>query len=173
MAVVYFLDALASLDFKFSHEISWWDISVVEMIQVIQLIQDNQLRLAHLWVDFRVISSRCTFQHRERKILAFLASLAILSQIYALFGVLLLVQILRWCINMEKNEVWLDHRSAITMNFFFVNRDLPHKTHMLYRHWSQHASEQRCRSMLMFWDAASATESPSIYCREDSSLQLT
>ena len=56
---------------------------------------------------------------------------------------------------------------------FFFNRDLPHKTLMLYRHWSQHASEQRCRSMLMFWDAASATESPSIFCREDSSLQLT
>ena len=32
-----------------SREISWWDISVVEMIQVIQvlqLIQDNQVRLA-------------------------------------------------------------------------------------------------------------------------------
>ena len=56
---------------------------------------------------------------------------------------------------------------------FFFNRDLPHKTLMLYRHWSQHASEQRCRSMLMFWDAASATESPSIYCREDPSVQLT
>ena len=37
---------------------------------------------------------------------------------------ILQVQILRWCINMEKNEAWLDHRSAITMNFFFVNRDL-------------------------------------------------
>ena len=40
------------------HEISWWDIFVVEMIQVIQvipLIQDNQVRLAQLWVDFRVI----------------------------------------------------------------------------------------------------------------------
>ena len=38
-----------------SHEISWWDISVIEMIQVKQLIQDNQVRLAFLWVDFRVI----------------------------------------------------------------------------------------------------------------------
>ena len=41
-----------------SHELSWWDISLVEMIQVIhemQLIQDNQVRLANLWVDFRVI----------------------------------------------------------------------------------------------------------------------
>ena len=36
---------------KISHEISWRDISVVDMIQVIQviqLIQDNQGRLAHL-----------------------------------------------------------------------------------------------------------------------------
>ena len=42
-----------------SHEMSWWDISVVEIIQVIriiQLIQGNQVRLAHLWVDFRLIS---------------------------------------------------------------------------------------------------------------------
>ena len=46
-----------------SHEISWWDISVVEMIQVVQvtqLIQDNQVRLAHLWVDFWVIGPETT-----------------------------------------------------------------------------------------------------------------
>ena len=38
-----------------SHEIRRWDISVVEMIQVIQVIQlfpDNQVRLVHLWGDF-------------------------------------------------------------------------------------------------------------------------
>ena len=60
-----------------SHEISWWDISVVkvsryqwyltvvemiEAIQVlIQLIQDNQVTLAHLWVDFRVFFKRIDF----------------------------------------------------------------------------------------------------------------
>ena len=47
-----------------SHEISWWDISVVQviklkqMIQVIQPIQQiqvMQVRLAHLWPDFWVI----------------------------------------------------------------------------------------------------------------------
>ena len=49
------------------HQISWWDISVVQVIQVIQviqmiqviqviqLIQVMQVRLAHLWPDFRVI----------------------------------------------------------------------------------------------------------------------
>ena len=37
------------------HEISWWDISVVQVVQVIQLIQVMQGRLAHLWPDFRVI----------------------------------------------------------------------------------------------------------------------
>ena len=46
---------------KISHEISWWDISVVQVIQVIQVVQVNQpiqvmqLRLAHLWPDCRVI----------------------------------------------------------------------------------------------------------------------
>ena len=47
-----------------SHEISWWDISVVQVIQVIQvmqLIQVMQVRLAHLWPDFRVIcTKKCT-----------------------------------------------------------------------------------------------------------------
>ena len=49
-----------------SHEISWWDISlvqeiqVIQVIQVIQLIQVMQVRLAHLWPDFRVISF-CTY----------------------------------------------------------------------------------------------------------------
>ena len=53
-----------------SHEISWWDISVVQVIQVIQLIQViqeiqviqvmqlnkvMQVRLVHLWPDFQVI----------------------------------------------------------------------------------------------------------------------
>ena len=38
-----------------SHEISWWDISVVQVIQVFLLIQVMQVRLAHLWPDFRVI----------------------------------------------------------------------------------------------------------------------
>ena len=47
-----------------SHEISWWNISLVEVIQVIQgiqvmqeiqLIQVMQVRLAHLWPDFWVI----------------------------------------------------------------------------------------------------------------------
>ena len=44
-----------------SHEISWWDISVVQVIQVIQVVQVNQpiqvmqVRLAHLWPDCRVI----------------------------------------------------------------------------------------------------------------------
>ena len=59
-----------------SHEISWWDISVVQVIQVIQLIQViqviqvihviqvmqlnkvMQVRLAHLWPDFRVICTK-------------------------------------------------------------------------------------------------------------------
>ena len=38
------------------HEISWWDISVVQvihMIQVIQLIHVMQVRLGHLWPSFR------------------------------------------------------------------------------------------------------------------------
>ena len=42
---------------KISHDISWRDISVVDMIQVIQviqLIQDNQVSLSHLRVHFRV-----------------------------------------------------------------------------------------------------------------------
>ena len=46
------------------HEISWSDISVVQVGQVIQLIQVMQGRLAHLWPDFRVIfifSARCTW----------------------------------------------------------------------------------------------------------------
>ena len=38
-----------------SHEISWWDYSVVQVIQVMLLIQVMQVRLAHLWPDFRVI----------------------------------------------------------------------------------------------------------------------
>ena len=59
------------------HKIRWWDISLVQVIQVvlcqwyfmkevgeismvkviqvIQLIQVMQVRLAHLWLDFRVI----------------------------------------------------------------------------------------------------------------------
>ena len=41
-----------------SHEISWWDISVVQVIQVIQAMQ---VRLAHLWPDFWVISSNTAF----------------------------------------------------------------------------------------------------------------
>ena len=48
-----------------SHEISWWDVSVVEMIQMIQdvqLIQDNQVRLSHLWVDFRVSVSKIKYR---------------------------------------------------------------------------------------------------------------
>ena len=46
-----------------SHKISWWDISVVEVIQLIQVIQVIKLiqlmhvSLAHLWVDFRIIST--------------------------------------------------------------------------------------------------------------------
>ena len=36
-------------------EISWWDISVVQVKQVIKLIQVMQVRLAHLSLDFRVI----------------------------------------------------------------------------------------------------------------------
>ena len=38
-----------------SQEISWWDISLVQVIQVIQLIQVIQVGLVHLWSDFRVI----------------------------------------------------------------------------------------------------------------------
>ena len=41
-----------------SHKISWWGISVVQVIQVIQVIQlicVMQVRLAHLWPNFRVI----------------------------------------------------------------------------------------------------------------------
>ena len=44
-----------------SDDISWWDISVVQVIQsmqfiqVIQLIQAMQVTLAHLWPDFRVV----------------------------------------------------------------------------------------------------------------------
>ena len=41
-----------------SHEINWWDISAVEVkqvIQAIQLFQVMQVRLARLWPDFRVI----------------------------------------------------------------------------------------------------------------------
>ena len=41
-----------------SNEISWWDISVVQVIQVIQVVK---VRLAHLWPDFRVISSNTAF----------------------------------------------------------------------------------------------------------------
>ena len=44
-----------------SNEISWWDISVVQVIQVIQVIQVMKVRLAHLWPDFRVISSNTVF----------------------------------------------------------------------------------------------------------------
>ena len=36
-------------------EISWWDISVVQVKQVIKLIQVMQVRLAQLWPDFWVI----------------------------------------------------------------------------------------------------------------------
>ena len=56
--VRYFCGTIFPAMSMISHKIIWWDIFVVEMIQVIpviQLIQDNQVRVAHLWADFRVI----------------------------------------------------------------------------------------------------------------------
>ena len=46
--VRYLFGTTISAILMVSHEISWWDISVVQVIQVIQLIQVIQVRLAHL-----------------------------------------------------------------------------------------------------------------------------
>ena len=41
-----------------SHEISWWGISVIQVIKVTQVIELIQvMQVAHLWPDFRVIQS--------------------------------------------------------------------------------------------------------------------
>ena len=51
-----------------SHEICWWDISVVKVIQAIQLIQVIKVGLTHLWPDFWVIldqSSSDPARHRQ------------------------------------------------------------------------------------------------------------
>ena len=65
--VSYFCDTIISAMSMISHEISYWDISVVQVIQVIQviqiiqviqviqLIQVMQVRLARLLPDFQVI----------------------------------------------------------------------------------------------------------------------
>ena len=75
MTILEFLDALASLDFKLSVSQQFMSfgfkenqikqvIQEIQLIQVMQVmqdnqdyqyIQDNQERLAHPWVDFRVI----------------------------------------------------------------------------------------------------------------------
>ena len=57
--VRYFCDTIIPAMSMLSHEISWWDISMlIQVIQVILLIQVMQVRLAHLWPDFRVIFAR-------------------------------------------------------------------------------------------------------------------
>ena len=66
--VKYFCGTSISTMSMISHEICWWDISVVQVIQVIQLIRVIQVGLAHLWPDFRVIldgSSSDPARHRR------------------------------------------------------------------------------------------------------------
>ena len=56
--VRYFCGTSIPAMLMISNEISWWDIFVVQVIQVMQLNKVMQVRLAHLWPDFRVICTK-------------------------------------------------------------------------------------------------------------------